>query len=78
VAGLNLAWGTYQFVYNIVRLRQRLEMSRVGALLNVSVALLHLCLWFIVCSLYMGISDEPDLNVLEQELSRQEYNTKQG
>jgi hypothetical protein len=26
----------------------------------------------------MGISDEPDLNVLEQELSRQEYNTKQG
>ena len=60
VAGVNLSWGTYQYVYNLLHLRPRTGMSAVGAFLYVSMASLHLALWFIVCSLYLGYSDDEE------------------
>lgn len=68
VAGLNLLWGTYSYIYNIIRLRGRVGMSRFGGLLSISLALLHLVLWLMVCSLYLGYSDDvPDAEAINEE-----------
>ncbi|KAL8563038.1 hypothetical protein ACOMHN_067436 [Nucella lapillus] len=58
VAGLNLTWGTYQYIYNLLRLRRRTGVSAVGALLYSSMALLHIGLWLIVCTLFLGYTDD--------------------
>ena len=43
-------------------------MSRFGGLLSISLALLHLALWLMVCSLHLGYSDDvPDAEALNEE-----------
>ncbi|XP_076442886.1 transmembrane protein 160-like isoform X2 [Babylonia areolata] len=58
VSGLNLTWGTYHYIYNLLRLRRKMGMSAVGALMYFSMAVLHLGLWFVVCTLFLGYTDE--------------------
>ncbi|KAK7104286.1 uncharacterized protein [Littorina saxatilis] len=67
LAGMNLSWGTIQFIYNTFHLRQAMGMSMFGGLLHISFAVIHFILWFMVCMLYIGYSDESDMRAVEEE-----------
>ncbi|KAK7476248.1 hypothetical protein BaRGS_00032524 [Batillaria attramentaria] len=72
VAGVNLTWGTYHFIYNVLHLRRRMAMSIPGAFLQVSMASLHLVLWFMICILYIGYPDDPEVEALRIQLEKED------
>lgn len=76
VAGINLTWGTYHFVYNILCLRRRIGMSLLGALLQVSMATLHLMLWFMICLLYIGYSEGAEVEAFMLDLENEDKEGK--
>lgn len=71
VAGMNLTWGTTHFIYNLLYLRRQVDMSVLGALLQVSMATFHLVLWFMLCALYISYSDESDVEAMKGQLEEE-------
>lgn len=59
IAGLNIAWGTYIYIYNVLHLRQRVAMTILGAFLQVAMAAIHLLLWWLICLLYTDLPEDP-------------------
>ena len=61
MGGLNLIGGTTLYIVNLLKLRRRIGMTRVGFLLTISLALVHITLWFSAVLLYLGYTlDEED------------------
>ncbi|KAL8589755.1 hypothetical protein ACOMHN_027263 [Nucella lapillus] len=60
VAALNLSWGTYQYIHNVVKLRHLTGTSPLGVGAYSSLALLHLGLWVMVCATFLGLTQDPD------------------
>ena len=47
-------------------------MSRLGGMMTIAIASLHLALWFMVCSLYLGYTDDPsDMKGIDEEVEQQ-------
>lgn len=69
VAGINLSWGTCQFIYNILHLRRNLSMSVFAAVTNVFLAMVHIMLWFMVCTLSVGYMDDNESDVAKDDES---------
>ncbi|XP_046352205.2 transmembrane protein 160-like isoform X2 [Haliotis rufescens] len=59
LAGINLTWGTINFIIYILQLRQRMGMSLVASLINITGATFHLLVWLALVTMYLGLTEEP-------------------
>ncbi|KAL5008374.1 hypothetical protein ScPMuIL_013955 [Solemya velum] len=55
IAAINMAWGTWSFIYNIVVQRKRVQMSIPIVLFNIFAAVGHLILWMAVIFTYAAV-----------------------
>ncbi|XP_071079938.1 transmembrane protein 160-like [Haliotis cracherodii] len=59
LAGINMTWGTINFIIYILQLRQRMGMSLVASLINITGATFHLLVWLALVTMYLGLTEEP-------------------
>ncbi|XP_067680829.1 transmembrane protein 160-like [Haliotis asinina] len=59
LAGINMTWGTINFIIYILKLRQRMGMSLLASLINITGAIFHLLVWLALVTMYLGLAEEP-------------------
>ncbi|XP_046579816.1 uncharacterized protein LOC124287356 [Haliotis rubra] len=59
LAGINMTWGTINFIIYILKLRQRMGMSLLASLINITGATFHLLVWLALVTMYLGLAEEP-------------------
>ena len=68
MGALNLLSGTGSYMYNIVSLRRRMQMSGLSVLYSLTMALTHLVLWVGAMMIYLGyVEEEPEQTGVTEE-----------